>query len=81
MEEHGIAPLGVALIAACVYYLFARPGWIGSVYVIVGGIVGVLNGIIDFYFTAALQRQSAKIYSKVGIGSSGRRIKANALPG
>ena len=30
-------------------------------------IVGVLHGIIDFYFSAALQRQSAKVYSKVGI--------------
>jgi len=50
MEERGISPLGIGLIVACVCYLFAKPG--------------VLPGIVDYSFVAALQRRSAKVYSK-----------------
>eukprot|EP00210_Caulerpa_lentillifera_P006879 g6576.t1 len=53
MEQHGIAPLGLFLIAACVYYLFITPG--------------VIPGMIDFYFTAALQRTKTKVYNKADL--------------
>jgi hypothetical protein len=51
MEQQGINPLGIGLVAAALAYLFVKPG--------------VLPGAIDYYITAPLQRMKAKAYSKV----------------
>lgn len=53
MEQHGVAPLGIFLIAVCVCYLFITPG--------------VIPGVIDFWLSAALQRSNAKVYDKTDL--------------
>jgi hypothetical protein len=51
MEERGINPQGLALLAAAIFYLTRRPG--------------VLSGFIDTYFKAPMQAKAAKVYGKV----------------
>jgi hypothetical protein len=51
MEQRGINPQGLALLAAAAAYLVLRPG--------------VFPGFIDTYISAPLQRGSSKIYGKV----------------
>jgi serine/threonine protein kinase len=50
MEQRGINPQGVALLAASVSYLLAKPG--------------VLQGMIDTYVAAPLQRYRSQVYSR-----------------
>jgi hypothetical protein len=58
MEQRGINPQGLALLAAAAAYLVQRPG--------------VFPGFIDTYISAPLQRGSSKIYGKVrGAGRAG----------
>lgn len=64
METHGIAPLGLFLIAAVVFYLFAKPGSFAKSLLRKKLVLGVLPGFIDYYFMSALQRRNAKIYNK-----------------
>lgn len=51
MEEKGINPQGLALLAAAAFYLTRRPG--------------VLSGFFDTYFQAPMQARAAKVYCKV----------------
>lgn len=50
MEQRGINPQGVALVAASISYLLAKPG--------------VLQGMIDTYVAAPLQRYRSQVYSR-----------------
>lgn len=50
MEQRGINPQGIALLAAIFSYLFAKPG--------------VLPGLLDMYIGAPLQRFRTKIYGR-----------------
>ncbi|KAL4852866.1 Serine/threonine-protein kinase stt7 [Chlorella vulgaris] len=50
MEEKGINPQGLALLAAAAFYLTRRPG--------------VLSGFFDTYFQAPMQARAAKVYCK-----------------
>lgn len=58
MEERGVNPQGLALLAAAATYLFVRPG--------------VLPGAIDTYIKAPLQRAASTVYAKVLLGSGWR---------
>ena len=51
MEERGINPQGLALLAAAAFYLTRAPG--------------VLSGFIDTYLQAPMQARTAKVYGKV----------------
>ncbi|PRW20521.1 Serine threonine- kinase chloroplastic [Chlorella sorokiniana] len=50
MEERGVNPQGLLLLAAAAWYMAQKPG--------------VLAGAIDTYIKAPLQRRSAKVYAK-----------------
>ena len=50
-EERGLDPRGLALVAAALLYLVQRPG--------------PLQGAVDTYIKAPLQRRAAKVYAKV----------------
>ena len=51
MEQRGINPTAVLLLAAAAAYLFATPG--------------VIQGAVDYYILAPLQRLSQRVYTKV----------------
>ena len=59
MEQRGINPKGVALLAASLAYLFAGPG--------------VLPGLVDTYVAAPLQRLRARAYGREDI-AVGKKI-------
>ncbi|EFN52381.1 hypothetical protein CHLNCDRAFT_26777 [Chlorella variabilis] len=59
MEERGINPQGLALLAAAAFYLTRAPG--------------VLSGFIDTYLQAPMQARTAKVYGKEDF-DMGRKI-------
>lgn len=72
MEERGLNPQGLALLAAAAWYLFLTPG--------------VLPGAIDTYVKTPLQRRAARVYGKVrrrvrGGGAGGKQGGAGSSRG